>query len=81
MKCPSCGKEYDRLLALSRKDNKTMICDDCGIIEALEDTGFSEKIVKETVEQIRRLTPQERTKESVYASGNKWAIENFEATH
>ena len=37
MKCPKCGKETDKLLALSRRDNKTMICNDCGVQEALED--------------------------------------------
>lgn len=26
-------------------------------------------------------TPYERTRRSVYASGNRWAIENFNATH
>ena len=31
---------------------------------------------------IRKATdPYQRTKAAVYASGNKWAIENFEATH
>lgn len=35
MKCPKCGKEFPRLLALSREDNKTMICDGCGMREAL----------------------------------------------
>ena len=29
----------------------------------------------------RKATPFERTKAAVYATGNKWAIENFEATH
>ena len=28
-----------------------------------------------------RRTPQERTRAAVYATGNKWAIENYEATH
>ena len=32
-------------------------------------------------ERIRRMTPYERTKAQVYATGNKWAIENFHATH
>lgn len=27
------------------------------------------------------MTPQERRRAAVYATGNKWAIENFEATH
>ena len=26
-------------------------------------------------------SPQERTRSYVYATGNKWAIENFNATH
>ena len=29
----------------------------------------------------RPLTPYERTRSAVYATGNKWAIENFNATH
>ena len=38
--CPRCGKPYARHPALSRKDNKTSICPDCGIREALEAAGF-----------------------------------------
>ena len=37
MLCPKCEREFDRLLALSRIDNQTMICDDCGTEEALDD--------------------------------------------
>lgn len=29
----------------------------------------------------RGLSPYERTRAMVYATGNKWAIENFNATH
>ena len=29
----------------------------------------------------RRMTPYERTRAMVYATGNRWQIENFEATH
>ena len=29
----------------------------------------------------KKMTPYERTKAEVYATGNKWAIENFHATH
>lgn len=42
MKCPKCGKEVNRLLALSRADNKTMICDECGTKEALDAAGLTE---------------------------------------
>ena len=82
-KCPKCGKEYERLLALSRKDNKTMICDECGVKEALDDAGIGEKDPNraDILKAVRRPSPYERTRAVVYATGNKWAIENFEATH
>lgn len=36
-KCPRCKKKFDtRYAALSRKDNKTKICSECGTAEALE---------------------------------------------
>lgn len=35
--CPKCGKFCEKLLALSRRDNKTMICNDCSMKEAFED--------------------------------------------
>ena len=35
-KCPKCGKFYFGAPALSRVDNKTNICPDCGIREAME---------------------------------------------
>lgn len=68
-KCPKCGRSFENLLALSRTDNKTAICDECGIKEALNSLPHG------------RLTPQERTRLAVAATGNKWAMENFEATH
>lgn len=34
--CPVCGKEYTEHPALSRKDNKTEICPECGMAEALK---------------------------------------------
>ncbi len=34
--CPKCGGKFDRLLAVSRIDNKTMLCNDCGTREAVE---------------------------------------------
>ena len=35
--CPVCGKEYDSYPAISRRDNVTEICPDCGLMEAIED--------------------------------------------
>lgn len=34
--CPRCGRRYTAPPALSRTDNKTEICPDCGVQEALE---------------------------------------------
>ena len=36
-KCPRCNKAYEGFPALSRRDNETEICPDCGQAEALED--------------------------------------------
>ena len=41
--CPRCGREFERLLALSRKDNKTMICDQCGQKIDFSGTEWTEK--------------------------------------
>jgi predicted RNA-binding Zn-ribbon protein involved in translation (DUF1610 family) len=40
--CPLCGATFEGLGALSRKDNATEICSDCGTNEAMEDM-FAEK--------------------------------------
>ena len=34
--CPRCGQVYHEPPALSRIDNQTLICPDCGTREALE---------------------------------------------
>ncbi len=33
--CPVCGRAYTEPPALSRRDNATHICPDCGLLEAL----------------------------------------------
>lgn len=84
MKCPECGKETEWLRTLSRTDNKTMICDECGTKEALDAAGLTEgSSVRESILKCvsRGRTPQERTKAKVLATGNKWAGENFNDTH
>lgn len=67
--CPLCGREYTEPPALSRADNTTDICPACGMMEALASIpGWRE-------------SPAERTRRAVYATGNRWARENFDATH
>ena len=40
--CPKCGEVYSGHPALSREDNRTLICSLCGAAEALEMLGISE---------------------------------------
>ena len=40
--CPVCGGPLTAHPALSRRDNKTKVCPDCGIREALSDFGMDE---------------------------------------
>ena len=39
--CPLCGQTYCEAPALSRTDNETLICPDCGTRQALESIGVS----------------------------------------
>ena len=39
--CPVCGKIYTGIPAISRTDNATLICPDCGTRQALESLGIS----------------------------------------
>lgn len=41
--CPKCGQIYTEPSALSREDNETLICSDCGILESLESLGINEE--------------------------------------
>ena len=41
--CPVCGRTYTEYPALSRKDNETEICPECGTREALDIFGISEE--------------------------------------
>jgi predicted RNA-binding Zn-ribbon protein involved in translation (DUF1610 family) len=46
-KCPKCKNMTSTYPALSRRDNKTYICDPCGTKEALEDFyNYNKKQVK-----------------------------------
>ena len=45
--CPKCDKIITGVPALSRRDNDTYICTDCGTKEAMEDYFFSRRVVQE----------------------------------
>lgn len=52
--CPNCGQAYTARPALSRKDNKTLICPDCGIREALTGLGIDFEEQEKILEAIHR---------------------------
>lgn len=41
--CSYCGKKYTGYPAISRKDNKTEVCPECGTKEALKAAGLDDK--------------------------------------
>lgn len=59
MKCPECGKEYSGRPALSRKDNETLICPDCGIREALTFIGTDPAEIEKVIAVVRQYVPEE----------------------
>lgn len=52
--CPRCGKSYAAPPALSRTDNETLICPDCGTREALESIGVDTAEQEQILESIHR---------------------------
>ena len=52
--CPWCGRSYYGTPALSRKDNETLICPDCGTREALESIGVDLQEQEQILETIHR---------------------------
>ena len=52
--CPKCGQSYKGRPALSREDNKTLICPDCGVREALESIGVDVNEQEEILAAIHR---------------------------
>ncbi len=54
--CPYCGNEYTDAPALSRADNKTLICPDCGTREALMSIGASSAEQDEVLDAIHQLS-------------------------
>lgn len=52
--CPRCGKAYHGAPALSRTDNGSLICPDCGTREALESIGVKPSEQEKILETIHR---------------------------
>ncbi len=54
--CPLCGRVYHGAPALSREDNKTLICPDCGTRQALQSIGVDSAEQEQIIETIHRHT-------------------------
>lgn len=54
--CPLCGKSYSTPSALSRLDNETLICPDCGTREALQSIGIKADEQEQIIDTIHRHT-------------------------
>ena len=54
--CPLCGRLYHGHPALSRTDNETLICPDCGTREALQSIGVDADEQEQIIETIHRHT-------------------------
>ena len=54
--CPLCGKVYHGVPALSRVDNKTPVCQDCGIKESLSAIGIADSEIEEILRIVHRYT-------------------------
>ena len=52
--CPRCGQVYREHPALSRLDNETLICPDCGTREALDSIGVKPEEQAQIIASIHR---------------------------
>ncbi len=55
--CPLCGKTYAEPPALSRTDNETLICPDCGTRQALESIGIGPEEQEKILDIIHGAKP------------------------
>ena len=54
--CPICGNPYTGHPALSRTDDKTEICPDCGIRQSLQSIGIAPEEQEKIMSIIHRHT-------------------------
>ena len=55
--CPLCGQAYTDAPALSRTDNETLICPDCGTRQALDSIGVSAEEQEKILSIIHQTRP------------------------
>ena len=59
--CPVCGQAYADRPALSRRDNETLICPDCGTREALATIGVDVEEQDEILAILHRTIRREQS--------------------
>jgi transcription elongation factor Elf1 len=59
--CPFCGCTYYSRPALSRTDNTTLICPDCGIREALSSIGVKPEEQEEIIASVHTFYEAEES--------------------
>lgn len=52
--CPKCGQSYTERPALSRTDNLTAICPDCGTRQSLESIGVAAEEIEKIISIIHK---------------------------
>lgn len=57
--CPRCAQPYFEPPALSRVDNETLICPDCGAREALDTLGIDSNEQEQIIAAIHRCRQPE----------------------
>ena len=62
MKCPECGKEYSSRPAVSRVDNETLICPQCGIRQALSAVGVDPAEIEKVIAIVMKYAREEKDK-------------------
>lgn len=54
--CPICSRVYTQVPALSRTDNETLICPDCGTRQALNRIGIDADEAEKILDIVHRHT-------------------------
>ena len=55
--CPLCGQKYTEPPAISRADNATEICPQCGTLEALKAAGINPELQADIMVAIKGGNP------------------------
>ena len=78
--CPRCGRIYTRPPALSRRDNITEICSECGIREALDAMQIRQNAPGRRFMQVGTGGPSKTSKQPTIERGLKMNILNAKIT-